>query len=191
MLLRYAEALEPWAAATARKMVEEVNGRDLDRWRSIGEELSAGVRRTILSTDVGRTYRELMDEQVKLIKSIPVEAAARVQRLTIEGLEDSTRAKEIAAEIMRSGDVAASRARLIARTEVARTANNLTEARARSVGSEGYIWRTSGDGDVRASHRAMNGKYVAWNDPPTLDGLVGHAGCLPNCRCYSEPVIPD
>ncbi|MDT1883860.1 phage head morphogenesis protein, partial [Acinetobacter baumannii] len=21
--------------------------------------------------------------------------------------------------------------------------------------------------------------------------LKGHAGCLPNCRCYTEPVIPN
>ncbi|MDR8377773.1 phage head morphogenesis protein, partial [Acinetobacter baumannii] len=55
----------------------------------------------------------------------------------------------------------------------------------------GYIWRTSEDGDVRPSHKAMNGKFVAWNSPPTLDNLKGHAGCLPNCRCYTEPVIPN
>ncbi|MDR0067994.1 phage head morphogenesis protein, partial [Acinetobacter sp. 11520] len=30
-----------------------------------------------------------------------------------------------------------------------------------------------------------------WDNPPTLDNLKGHAGCLPNCRCYPEPSIPD
>jgi len=92
---------------------------------------------------------------------------------------------------MESGDVARSRALLIARTEVTRTATTLTQARAEHIGSEGYIWRTAGDGDVRPSHRAMNGKFVRWDSPPTLDNLTGHAGCVPNCRCYAEPVIPD
>ncbi len=50
---------------------------------------------------------------------------ARVVKVTFEA-----RASEIAKEIMRSGDVAKSRATLIARTEVARTARVLTQARA-------------------------------------------------------------
>lgn len=191
MLRSYAEALEPWAAVTAAKMIEEVNVRDLQAWRSISEELSAGIKREILTAPVGETLRKLQAEQVQLIKSIPLDAAERVHELTLKGIEDSSRAKEIEAEIMRSGDVSASRARLIARTETSRAANNLMESRARHVGSEGYIWRSAGDGDVRPSHKAMNGKFVAWSAPPTLDGMQGHAGCLPNCRCYSEPVLPE
>jgi hypothetical protein len=37
----------------------------------------------------------------------------------------------------------------------------------------------------------MNGQVVAWDDPPTLDGLTGHAGALPNCRCIPLPIIPE
>ena len=81
---------------------------------------------------------------------------------------------------------------LIARTEVARTASGLTEARARHVGSDGYFWRTAKDADVRDSHRQMEGKFVKWNEPPTLsDGTVTHAGQIYNCRCYAEPVINE
>jgi hypothetical protein len=36
----------------------------------------------------------------------------------------------------------------------------------------------------------MEGKYVAWDAPQTLDMMTGHAGEFPNCRCYPEPVIP-
>lgn len=92
---------------------------------------------------------------------------------------------------MATGRVTRSRANTIARTEVSRASCVFTQARAENLGSEGYIWRTSEDGDVRPSHKAMNGKFVAWNSPPTLDNLKGHAGCLPNCRCYTEPVIPN
>nr|WP_246374794.1 phage minor head protein [Pseudochelatococcus contaminans] len=132
-----------------------------------------------------------MAEQVRLITSLPSEAAQRVHDLTIEGITQGTRASEIAKKIMEAGDVTASRANMIARTEVSRTATLLTQARAEYVGSDGYIWRTSGDSDVRPSHKAMNGKFVRWSELPELDGMVGHAGALPNCRCYPEPVIPD
>ncbi|WP_265340329.1 phage minor head protein, partial [Salmonella enterica] len=86
---------------------------------------------------------------------------------------------------------AKSRADLIARTELGRATGALDQARALSIGSNGYIWRTAEDGDVRHSHREMEGKFVEWGRPPTLDGMTGHAGELPNCRCYKEIVFPN
>ena len=35
-----------------------------------------------------------------------------------------------------------------------------------------YIWRTQGDGKVRPSHAANDGKIFAWDDPPP----TGHPG---------------
>jgi len=191
LLRRYAEALTPWAERAAAEMLSEVNRRDEAAWMQYSADLSRALRQEIRTAPTGTTMQVLMAEQVTLIKSIPLGAAQRVHRLTIEGIEDSTRASEISKAIQASGDVAKSRADLIARTEVARTASTLTEARALHVGSPGYFWRTSHDGDVRESHKKMEGKFVAWSDPPTIDGMTGHAGQFPNCRCYPEPVIPE
>ncbi|MDR8787949.1 hypothetical protein FEP82_05946 [Burkholderia multivorans] len=191
LLRRYAEALTPWAEATAARMLEDLNRRDEQAWMQNAREMSRALRDELRRAPTGETMRALMAEQVTLIKSIPLEAAKRVHRLTIEALEDSTRAAQISKAIQESGEVAKSRADLIARTEVARTASKLTEARALHVGSPGYFWRTSGDSDVRDSHRKMNGQFVRWDDPPTLDGMTGHAGQFPNCRCWCEVVVPE
>ena len=172
-------------------MITDVNHQDRKAWAERTEEMAKALRDEILHADTGAAMRGLLAEQVTLIKSIPLDAAKRVHELTLQGIEDATRANEIAKEIQRSGEVATSRAQLIARTEVSRTAATLTEARAKATGSEGYIWRDSGDKTTRHSHHLMNGKYVRWDSPPTLDKLTGHAGCLPNCRCWPEPVIPD
>lgn len=191
MLRRYADALTPWATKVASDMLTEVNARDIGAWRALGAEISKGVMRDIMTAPAGEIMRALLSEQVTLIKSIPLDAAQRVHELTLKGLEDSTRASQIAKEIMRSGDVSKSKAMLIARTEVARTGSVLTEARAKHIGSDGYVWQTSRDGDVRQSHKEMQGKLVKWSDPPTLDGMTGHAGCFPNCRCWAEVLLPD
>jgi len=191
MLRRYADALTPWATKVASDMLTEVNARDIGAWRALGSEISKGVMRDIMLAPAGEAMRELLGEQVTLIKSIPLDAAQRVHELTLKGLEDSTRANQIAKEIMRSGEVSKSKAMLIAHTEVARTGSILTETRAKHVGSDGYIWQTSRDGDVRQSHKEMQGKLVKWSDPPTLDGMTGHAGCFPNCRCWAEVLLPD
>lgn len=191
LLRKYAETLDPWARRIAERMVEDVNMRDLATWRSMGVEISAGLKREIQRAPANDIINSLVNIQVDLIKSIPIDAAIRVNGLAIQIVESGERSKSIIADIMRSGEVAMSRAKLIARTEVARTAATLTQSRAQSIGSSGYIWRTSRDGDVRPSHMAMQGKFVAWNDPPTLDNLTGHAGCLPNCRCWAEVIIPE
>jgi SPP1 gp7 family putative phage head morphogenesis protein len=48
-----------------------------------------------------------------------------------------------------------------------------------------YIWRTSGDNKVRATHAANNGKIFAWDNPPE----TGHPGEDYNCRCTAEPYV--
>lgn len=187
-LNRYADALDGWARSVARRMLADVAARDERAWMAASREMGAEIGRIVKSTPIGEAMQAKMAEQVGLIKSLPREAAERVHRLVIEGQETGVRADVIAREIMRTGEVTRSRANLIARTEIGRAASTLTQVRAEAVGSVGYIWRTSRDSDVRPSHKRMEGRFVAWADPPELDGLTGHAGALPNCFVGSTRV---
>lgn len=190
-LRRYADLITPWAGSVATRMVTESDAQDLTAWRAHTAEMSRGIKAELLNAPTGVTATNLVRDNVGLIRSIPLGAAARAQALALRAVSDGTRASETAKMIAASGEVSLSRASLIARTETSRAANTLTQARAQYVGSDGYLWQTAHDSDVRPSHARMSGKYVRWDQPPTLDGLQGHAGCLPNCRCYSEPVIPE
>lgn len=189
-LERYSELLRPWAEKKAAITIAQVDKQDRRQWEEHTDELSRGLREIVQRTPLGRQYRELLDTQVGLITSLPIEAGRRAQKLAAENVITGQRSAEIADELARTTEVTKSRATLIARTETARAQSVLNQARAQNIGSKGYIWRTARDRDVRDSHRKMEGQYVNWNDPPTLDGLTGHAGTLPNCRCYAEPVIP-
>ncbi|PJM69178.1 phage minor head protein [Achromobacter ruhlandii] len=199
MLRRYSDALTAWATFTSQKMLLDVDRRDKQTYFENAKEISKALADEIRNAPTGEVMRGLLAEQVDLIKSLPIDAAKRVHELTLKGLEDSTRASEIAKEIQRSGEVSESRATLIARTEVARTAAHLTQARAQYIGSTHYIWRTLGDSDVRPGHKVMNNKIFAWNDPPMVNEgtdkapnwIAHHPGEIWNCRCYAEPIIPD
>lgn len=190
-LTEYAKTIEPWADAVARYMLADVHRLDRAMWRRTSAEMGKQLRRELEQAPTGAVLSALQGEQVKLIKSLPLAAAERAQELAQETLLTSGRAKAVANEILGLGDVTEGRAMLIARTEVSRAASNLVQARSTYAGSAGYIWRTSGDDDVRDSHAEMEGKYVRWASPPKLDNLIGHAGTLPNCRCFAEPVFPD
>jgi SPP1 gp7 family putative phage head morphogenesis protein len=188
-LNEYATLLNPWAEAVVAKQIAEADQRDIRAWQGLAQEIGQELRAEIPRTE----FKELMAEQVALITSLPLEAAKRVHKLAEEAMLQGRRAPEIAKEIMRTGEVTKSRAMLIARTETSRTATVLTETRAKHVGSIGYIWRTSGDTDVRKLHKDLEGTFHRWDDPPVAgeNGERAHAGAIYNCRCWAEPVLPD
>lgn len=187
----YADILDDWAAHVARGMFADVDTKNRRFWRSMSQEIGVQMARQLAETDIGVTVTQSLDAQVQLIKSLPRHAAEQAHEYVREAALKGHRASDIADRIMSLGGITRRRAVLIARTEVGRVSGEMTKARAMTAGSDGYIWRSAEDRDVRPSHKKMNGRFVKWNEPPTLDNLTGHAGCLPNCRCYIEPVIPD
>lgn len=189
----YAKILAPWARAAGSAMIAEVNKRDAKAWAEITQNMGAEVKIMLRYSGEGRFVKERLDEQVKLITSLPIDAGKRVHKLTLEGLGNSSRYDEIVKEIMRSGEVSQAQAMTIARTETSRTASLFTESRALNVGSDSYIWHDFGDHRVRKLHHEHNGKVFKWSAPPVIDehtGKRGHPGTIYNCRCYPEPILP-
>lgn len=169
-----------------------VEQEEWNQWKSVSEEIGAGLRDVVGNTPVGQVAQDVIYRQIQLMKSLPLEAADRVmdiQQRAMQAVIAGELPDQLYEMIMVSGDVAAGRARTIARTEIGRATSALTQARALAVGSEGYWWRIKGAG-TRDSHYKMRNKFVRWDSPPTLDGMTGHAGCLPNCQCWPEVQIP-
>lgn len=195
-LKAYSKLIDPWARRQSAKMLAKVSKANRTAYQreanlkaseKQAREMGKALRSSVAEADVGLTAAALMNEQVELIKSIPIRVGLRAQKLSMEAVYNGTRADEIARELARSSDVSESAALLIARTEVARSNASITQARAQAVGSQGYIWRTTMDGAERDSHAKMNGKFVLYSAPPTLsDGTTGHAGTFPNCRCWQD-----
>ncbi len=193
ILGQYSGILQPWAKNVVERMTAEVSQRDIRAWAELGRSIGQSLKKEILSAPTGEALRAEMQEQIKSITSLPIEAAQRLNELTLRGITEGIRTPEITEAILNSGNVSVSRARMTARTQVATTASKLTEVRAIHVGSPGYFWRTSLDSDVRLFHRKLEGKFIEWNNPPIVDknGRRAHAGQDYQCRCYQEVVVPD
>ena len=84
-------------------------------------------------------------------------------------------------------DVSDSRAKLIARDQVAKLNGELTKERQTDLGVTGYIWRTVGDERVRDEHADNDGQFFTWDSPPS----TGAPGEDIQCRCWAEPVLPE
>lgn len=199
---RYAELLVPWAEATARRMLQDVMRRDERAWRALARTMGRAVALELSSAPTGHVLQAALDRQVSLITSLPRDAARRVHELALRAASSGARAGEIrgavpppglAREVLATGHVTIGRANLIARTETSRVASELTAARAQYVGSDGYVWRTANDRDVRPMHRKLDGTFHRWTDPPVAEeGGQRHApGEFPNCRCWPEPILPE
>lgn len=188
-LEEYGQLIGPWADEVMLHIVEMSDAQNLNMWRELSGKLADKLQTLTTRDAVAQAIRDLSLEGARLIKSIPTDIAVEVETAAQAAAITGTRHEALSDYIASRGGVAQSRAELIARTETARQTTILTQTRAVSIGSDGYIWRTADDGRVRPSHAAMDGKFVKWSDPPVLDGLRGHAGALPNCRCYPEPIV--
>jgi SPP1 gp7 family putative phage head morphogenesis protein len=189
-LIKYANIIEPWANRVGGKMIASTAASVERMIKTQSREISAGLKE-YLKTSSGQVALALQREQVMLIKSLPIEAGERAQKLAMDAVVGGRRPAEVAAEIMRTEEVTTSRAMLIARTESAKASAVITQERAKGIGATHYIWRTAQDSDVRESHAEMDGEVCAYDDPPIVDGEPLNPGEIYNCRCFAEIILPD
>lgn len=201
-LERYSKRIGPWAERQSKKLLEQVARSNKRAYQAKSKAIGVALNMNIAEQNVLVIARALQAEQVALIKSIPIEAGYRAHSISFEAATNGQRAvpdpetiEYFKTQMEMTTEVAESRAKLIAITETARANASINQARATSVGSARYRWHNSGDGAVRHSHRvfegrAMQGRIFSWDDPPTLsDGMKGHPGTFPRCRCFAEPIF--
>lgn len=194
---------EKFINSAVKRMVLPIDVGNQRTWREAAKKATKSkfLYRLLmdeLKQGTGQIIQKQVMENVLLIKTLPNDVAQKVVSDIAENALKGARAESIE-KIIRDKTDQHSRAsaRLIARTETAKTMSALTKARCEQLGLRWYIWRTALDGTrVRPSHRIMEGVLVNWNNPPAPEELVGeksaghyHAGNIWNCRCYSEPVL--
>lgn len=194
---------EKYIMSAVRRMVTPLSDVNARTWREAARKSSRGrFLYSLLVEELQQGKDVLINDQlienISFIRTLPNDVAEKVVKNIAEEALKGKRARSIEKVIREETDKhSRASARLIARTEVAKTQSALTRVRAQSLDMQWYIWRTALDGNrVRASHRLMEGVLVNWNDPPAPEELAGeksaghyHAGNIYNCRCYSEILL--
>jgi SPP1 gp7 family putative phage head morphogenesis protein len=152
----------------------------------------------VLLTDprLGSIMEGFVAENVSLIKSVPEEIAARLEKTVTRGVSSGLRWRDIAEDVQADFDVGRQRAHVIARDQVGKFYGQVSQTRQKDLGATEYIWRTARDGRVRGnptgnfpkakySHWDREGVRFRWDEPPP----DGHPGQPILCRCYPEPVL--
>jgi SPP1 gp7 family putative phage head morphogenesis protein len=139
---------------------------------------------------------------VALIKSIPAQSLQRIETSLRVQIEQGVSTKEITKALSDEFKIARNRAKLIARDQIGKFYGSLNGLRQQETGITHYFWQTSEDERVRpalnlsvkqaarvVSHRRLNGKRFAWNNPP-VSGTRGeklHPGQPISDRCQAIP----
>ena len=171
---------EKFINSAVKRMVLPLDVGNQRTWREAAKKATKGkfLYRLLmdeLKQGTGQIIQKQVMENVLLIKTLPNDVAQKVVNDIAENALKGARAESIE-KIIRDKTDQHSRAsaRLIARTETAKTMSALTKARCEQLGLRWYIWRTALDGTrVRLSHRIMEGVLVNWNNPPAPEELVG------------------
>lgn len=147
-----------------------------------------GIDVFALDPDLTEAISGFTTENVGLIKSISESYFAEIENLALRNLRAGIRAESWASELVKRYQVAESRAALIARDQTNKFNGELTRHRQTELGIGFYIWRTSDDERVRATHQALEGRLFSWTDPQYAPP-EGHPGHPIQCRCQAEPDI--
>jgi SPP1 gp7 family putative phage head morphogenesis protein len=184
-LARQHANIETLAAKLSADMVKRGNKFNRNAFvRSINKAIGVDVNKILKDETLKSSLTAAVDTNVELIKTIPKEHFARIQKSILQGTESGKGFFDIRKDILKIEGVTKNRAKLIARDQVSKLNSALNQARQTQIGIEYYFWRTSEDERVRPTHEDNNGKRFSWSSPPAL---TGNPGDDVQCRCTADP----
>lgn len=202
--------------ATARKLHEDLE----DKLRNMQFTLSYEIQENPIdpSKMISKTDKKFNAEYGDALgtESLSPEAKKRLSRRYAQSLApyikkfSDEQIKDLRAMVKANGEtgyrfdrlvdqveqrysVTKSKAEFLARQETAMFVSKARQTRFEDAGVTEYIWRTSGDSEVRDSHKKLNGRTFKYSQPPVVDevtGRRGNPGQDYNCRCVDEALLP-
>ena len=145
--------------------------------------------------ELAETYTDNMKLWIKDFSTTMIkELRAAVQ----ENANSGYRFDNLVERIQDRYDVAKSKAEFLGRQETSLYVSKHKEQRFTDSGITEYIWRTSGDAEVRTiphgGHKALNGRRFTFKDKAPAEfmstGTPCNAGEDYNCRCVCDPILP-
>ncbi len=176
-------------AGTAAQDVATFNKKEMNRLI----QSTVGIDAITAEPWMASQMQAFRKENVNLIKSITEDQLSKVENVLMRGQRRGLRVEVLREQIEKQFKVSRNRASLIARDQTNKLNAELSQLRQQSLGVKEYIWRTSGDSDVRETHQPLDGTRHRWDDPPVTNdaGDRNHPGEDYQCRCWAEPVIEE
>lgn len=197
---RFQKFFDEHADEIAKHVADKAAKASDVRFRASLKELAAGVqlKTSAVTPGVKDAVQASIDENAKLIKSIPAEYLAKVGAKVMESVETGEGLKTLVPYLQQQGGVTERRATNIAQDQTRKAYNNINGERMKGAGIKKFEWmHSSGGVHPRELHitpwpEGLNGGVFSFNDLPVIDDRTGERG-IPgqaiNCRCRMRPVL--
>ena len=207
VIRKYAQiqVFNDYANALSMKMIISLFDDVGRTWRQAARGNSQGrLIYDLLVKDLsGHRKKELdylIHSNAELIRTLPSSVADTVVDYISREVQKGRRHEDIAREIKNLFPRRThARAKLIERTECAKTHTALLQSDCDVIGVDWYFWHSTHDQRTRDAHSKMNGILCNWHDLPNPEALFPVRGIKPygnyppggtfNCRCYAEPLV--
>lgn len=156
---------------------------------TISDELNLSIDFSLLTPEIEQF---LADKKIEIADIVDGPALDRLRAALQEGLAEGESVEKIAARVEDVFAVERSRARRIARTEVAEAFNGGRYETMDAAGVQKIEWLSARDNRVRDSHQDVDGEVVTLGEPFS-NGLLypldpdGPPEEVVNCRCLPLP----
>lgn len=169
------------------RQIARFSTREADRVLRLVLDVDQIATINVRAGELDQLLKAWARENVTLIGSIDSRYFDDIQKVVIEAVANGTATTDVRRLLEERYAVSRSRAKLIARDQIAKLNGQVTEHRQRSAGVSRYQWNTSGDERVRPSHAKLDGEVFRWDDPPS----IGHPGQDFQCRCVALPIVDE
>ncbi|MGJ8515095.1 phage minor head protein [Carnimonas bestiolae] len=187
------------AAETDRDFVESVN-------HAVGVDMSAIINRSGIQNELDAAVME----NVGLIRSLSEDYFGDIERLVMEAVRTGQTSTQLRKNIVERTGASESRAKLIARDQLAKVNSDISRKRAQQIGATRFKWMTAQDQRVsgnpagRYPNASIKCYEIAKQDIGMGAGVYslndgarynGESGLFPgrahiNCRCVQRVLIP-
>ena len=169
----------------AEEMAQQVRRRAvLNFTDEVQQVLGDSFQPTINYANLEPFVKQTIRQNVSLIKSIPRQYHADIQRIIYEGIRKGNSVTEIKNVLDDALGRASGRTKTITIDQVGSLQGSLTKKIHSDMGLEQFRWWTMGDERVRPSHAPRHGEVYSWGDLPGGE----YPGSAINCRCFASPV---
>lgn len=205
-LRKLLEAIRLLASRLARGSIEhfalqilekQLHGYDRILVAQVKSNLKIDIAHLLQQHGLEREMELALARNISLITNLTEQVATKIEQSVLVAALEGKSVATLTGELIAIGGFGATRARLIARDQLAKWTGELNRIRQTQLGITSYVWSTSLDERVRGnpsgkypnakpSHWAKEGKEFKWADPPKD---TGHPGNDYQCRCTARAVI--
>jgi len=184
------------ARGLAERMVDEVQTNSATGLRRSLREIAGNITiktDTLKSGPVAEIVKASVQQNVSLIKSIPEQYLARVNRAVTRAITSGNGLQDLQPFFEKMRGQTERSARNMALDQTRKAYNAINGERMKGAGIRKFEWIHTGGGQKpRPEHVEMHGNVYSFDDPPVIDPRTGEKGLpgqAPNCRCTMRPVL--